>query len=160
MSTCPKCGSNVPDGAKFCPECSYNLTEQNDGANNATQAEFHAQPAYNPQQPNNSVPPQGYDSYQAPPQQPGYTPYQPSPNGGGIQTNPTVLLVWSIINLICCCLPLGIVGLVFTLTAKNEFTPEGQEKNLKNAFVCNLIGTIVGLIVEVIYFFAIFLTAF
>lgn len=67
MSTCPKCGGNVPDGAKFCPECSYNLTEQNDGANNATQAEFHAQPAYNPQQPNNSVPPQGYDSYQAPP---------------------------------------------------------------------------------------------
>lgn len=160
MSTCPKCGGNVPDGAKFCPECSYNLTEQNDVPNSAAPEEFNAQSAYNPQQSNNPVPPQGYSNYQATPQQPGYAPYQASPSGGGIQTNPTVLLVWSIINLICCCLPLGIVGLVFTLTAKNEFTPEGQEKKLKYAFICNLIGTIVGLIVEVIYFFAIFLTAF
>ena len=25
MSTCPQCGGNVQDGAKFCPECSHKM---------------------------------------------------------------------------------------------------------------------------------------
>ena len=74
--------------------------------------------------------------------------------------NYTGLLVWSIINLICCCLPLGIVGLVFTVTSKNEMTAEAQEKKLKNAFICNLIGTIVGFVVEIIWVFLNIILAF
>lgn len=55
-------------------------------------------------------------------------------------------MVWSIVNLICCCLPLGIVGLVFTLTAKNEMTPEGRDSKLRLAAILNIVGTVIGFV--------------
>lgn len=150
MNNCPKCGSPLPEGVKFCPTCSYDLGKQNETAANTAPTESYVKAASDSQQPNNNIPPQGYNAqpYQQPP---AYTPYPAAPNNGNPK-NYTGLLVWSIINLICCCLPLGIVGLVFTITSKNEMTPEAQEKKLKNAFICNIIGTIVGFIFEIIYF--------
>lgn len=161
MNTCPKCGCAVPDGAKFCPECSYDMSEQT----GVLQVNLDKQSGSDPQPPtNNANPyppnqqqPNNYGNPYQPNQQPGggYAPYQQQPSpapSGSFQTNPTVLMVWSIINLICCCLPLGIVGLVFTLTAKNEPTPEAQQNKLKNAFICNIIATIVGIVVGIISF--------
>lgn len=156
MTNCPKCGSPVPEGAKFCPECCCDLTNQDTAPQTDPGAQ---QPASQQPYNNNSQQPYGNPQqpiYNAQPAQQQYAPYQAQPNynpTGSFQTNPTVLLVWSIINLICCCLPLGIVGLVFTLTAKNETTPEGYEKKLKNAFICNLIGTIAGIVFGILSFF-------
>ena len=123
MNTCPKCGSVLPNGAQFCPECSCDLSKY--PSDPLTQSSY--TPTY---------------------QSPANTTY----SANGTQKNSTGLMVWSIINLVCCCLPLGIVGLVFTLTAKNEPTPEAQEKKLKNAMTCNIIGTIVGIVVDILYF--------
>ena len=110
-------------------------------------------------QPNNSVPPQGYDSYPGAPAAawlyalPAISQWWWNPD----ESNCAVGLVDHQLDLL---LPSARnYGPCFYTYCQNEFTPEGQEKKLKNAFVCNLIGTIVGLIVEVIYF-AIFLTAF
>lgn len=64
----------------------------------------------------------------------------------------TQLMVWSIVNLICCCLPLGIVGLVFTLTAKNEATPEARDKKMRTAAILNIVGTVAGFVVCVFSF--------
>lgn len=62
-------------------------------------------------------------------------------------------MVWSIVNLICCCMPLGIAGLVFTLTAKSEMNVEGREKKLRTAAILNIVGTVVGLLICVFSFF-------
>lgn len=70
------------------------------------------QPPYNaaPQQPYN----QGQQPYNAPEQpQPTYAPgYQPMDNGAG--TPPPTYLVWAILSTICCCIPFGIVAIVYS----------------------------------------------
>ena len=60
-------------------------------------------------------------------------------------------LVWSIINLIACCMPLGIVGLVMTIFAKDAPSAEEEAKKLKTAKTCNLIGTIGGVVIYILY---------
>jgi uncharacterized membrane protein YvbJ len=61
-------------------------------------------------------------------------------------------LVWSIINLVVCCMPLGIAGLVMTIFAKDASTAEEEAKKLKTAKTCNLIGTIGSAVFYVLYF--------
>lgn len=56
------------------------------------------------------------------------------------------MLVWAIINLIACCMPLGIVGLVLTIMAKDAPSAEEEAKKIKTAKTCNLIGSIGGVI--------------
>ena len=63
-----------------------------------------------------------------------------------------VQLVWSIINLIACCMPLGIAGLVMTIFAKDASSAEEEAKKLKTAKTCNLIGTIGAVVFYVLYF--------
>ncbi len=60
-------------------------------------------------------------------------------------------LVWSIINLIACCGPLGIAGLILTIIAKDAPSAEDEAKKLKVAKTCNLIGTIGGIIIGILY---------
>ena len=52
------------------------------------------------------------------------------------------MLVWSIIDLLMCCMPLGVVSLIMTIMAQNAATAEEEAGKLKTAKVCNLIGTI------------------
>ena len=54
------------------------------------------------------------------------------------------MLIWSIINLVACCMPVGIAGLLFTIFAKDAPSAEEEAKKLKTAKICNLIGTIGG----------------
>ena len=54
------------------------------------------------------------------------------------------MLIWAIINLISCCTPLGIAGLVLTILAKDAPSAEEEAKKIKTAKTCNLIGTIGG----------------
>ena len=152
MAVCPNCQSSVPDHATNCPQC---------GAVMAVQPQ-NPVPPQNPVQPPvpGQVPPTGQvpPAGQMPPMPgqvpPAYTPYQQpaypygqAPSG---QTN-TGLLVWSIINLVICCLPLGIAGLIFTLNAKNALNAEEEAQKLKTAKTCNLIGTIGGAVVVILY---------
>lgn len=64
-----------------------------------------------------------------------------APRKGTLNTG---FLIWSIVNIVLCCMPLGIAGLVFTITAQNKPTIEEEQKALKSAKIFNLIGTIVG----------------
>ncbi len=66
------------------------------------------------------------------------------------------MLVWSIINIVCLCVPLGIAGLILTLIAKDAHTAEDEAKKIKSAKVCNLIGSIAAILVIILYvaFFA------
>ena len=60
-------------------------------------------------------------------------------------------LVFSIINLVCCCQIMGIISLVMTIMAQNE-TEEGSKKKLKIALILNIIGVVVGGIITIVYF--------
>ena len=61
------------------------------------------------------------------------------------------MLIWSIINLCCLCTPLGIAGLILTIIAKDAFTKAEEDKKLKGAKICNLIGSIGFVIVGILY---------
>ena len=93
---------------------------------------------------------------QAPPQPGGYAPGGYAPQGGGYgQSGPQVTdyLIWSIITTLCCCLPLGIVGIIFSINSKNDLSAGRYESAVKNyniAFYCNVIGLVVGLIANVL----------
>ena len=60
-------------------------------------------------------------------------------------------LIWSIINLVACCTPLGIAGLILTIIAKDAPSAEDEAKKIKVAKTCNLIGTIGGIIISILY---------
>ena len=66
---------------------------------------------------------------------------EPQINKASGQLNVTQL-VWSIINLLACCTPLGIAGLILTILAKDAPSAEDEASKLKTAKTCNLIGTI------------------
>ena len=61
------------------------------------------------------------------------------------------MLVWAIINLVACCTPLGIAGLLFTIFAKDAPSAAEEAKKLKTAKTCNIIGTVGGAIVIILY---------
>ncbi len=79
-------------------------------------------------------------------QQPGYQqPYAPTLKR---QLN-TGMLVWSIINLFLCTI-MGIIGLVYTVTAQDAVSDEEEQQKLKTAKTLNLIGSIVAAVSIVI----------
>lgn len=62
------------------------------------------------------------------------------------------LIVWSVINIVFCCLPFAIPSLIMTVMAKDAFTAEEEAKKLRSAKICNLIGTICFVILYILYF--------
>ena len=67
---------------------------------------------------------------------------------------PDNFLVWSILSTILCCLPLGIVAIVYSSKVDTLYSA-GQyaeaEDAAKKAKTCTLIGAGVGLLVALIY---------
>ncbi len=68
----------------------------------------------------------------------------------------TGYLIWSILNILFCCMPLAIAALIMTVLAKDAPSAADEEKKLKTAKICNLIATIGG---AVFYLFYIVLVA-
>ena len=60
-------------------------------------------------------------------------------------------LIWSIINVLMCCMPLGIASLVMTILAQNASDAEDEAKKLKTAKTFNLIATIGGAVIIIVY---------
>ncbi len=145
--------ANPQNGYNANPQNDYNTNPQN-GYNANQQSGYNANQQYN----YNANPQNGYNAnpqynmnnnYQQDYTQNNYS--EPTASLGSMQLNTTKLTVWSIVNLICCCMPLGIAGLVFSLTAKNKPTPDAQNKALQNALTMNMIGTIGGAVVQILY---------
>ncbi|GCC40356.1 hypothetical protein chiPu_0023992 [Chiloscyllium punctatum] len=74
-------------------------------------------------------------------------------------SNITTYLPWSIINLLCCCLPLGIAAVIFSCQAQNanELGNVDQARSASStAKKLNIAGTVIGVIliilVVVVYF--------
>ena len=122
MAFCKNCGAQLEESAKFCPSCGTAQAEQ-------APAEVVTPEIEIPVQEINAAP-------------------APEKASGNLNV---AQLVWSIINLLVCCTPLGIAALIFTVIAKDAATAEEEAKKLKTAKTCNLIGTIGGAVVIVLY---------
>ncbi len=55
-------------------------------------------------------------------------------------------LVWSIINLVCGCVPLGIAALILVLTAKDAPDDATAAKRNRSAMICNIIATVIAVL--------------
>lgn len=130
MPFCRNCGAKLEEEVKFCPECGT--------AQEAIPSEATAAPT--PEIPVVPV---------------AEVPEEPK-SSGALNVG---LLVWSILNLIFCCMPLGVVSLVMTITAKDATTAAEEAKKLKAAKTWNLVGTIASVVLYVLYFAFVILVA-
>lgn len=115
MPFCRNCGHELDENTKFCPECG---TNQEIKKEDAKVEDFTVDTS--------AI----FDNAE-----PAVAPASGKLNVG--------LLVWSILNIVFCCLPLAIVSLVFTTNAKDAPSAEAEEKKLKVARTCNIINTAV-----------------
>lgn len=60
-------------------------------------------------------------------------------------------LIWSIINIVLCCVPLGIAALILTILAKDSPSREEELKKIKAARTCNIIGSVSVIALVIIY---------
>ena len=110
---------------------------------------YQSTPGYAAQQPGIPVPPAGATFNQA---------------GGSTppQTRPDSWLVWSILSTILCCLPLGIVAIIYATKVDKLWDMHdyaGAVKAAQQAKTFTLIGAGVGLLGGIIYFILIMVGA-
>ncbi len=138
---CINCGQPLEGDVKFCPGCGVPVPPlQNEPQPEPQQA--YAQPEY--QQP-----------YAQPEYQQGYAQPQPEVRPQPSGPKPSNYLVWAILCTIFCCLPFGIVSIVYAAKVDNLWNAgqynEAQEASRK-AKVWLLIGAIIGFVSAAIYF--------
>ena len=106
------------------------------------------QPSYQPQQP--TYQPQ-QPTYQ--PQQPSYQPQQPQYASQPTETNepcPPTNLVWAIITTVLCCLPAGIVAIVYATKVTNKYRA-GDIEGAKRASETGAWWCIIAIILGILY---------
>jgi len=128
MIYCPKCGARNPDESVQCAGCGASFSQ------------FTAGPQ-GPQVPQGPQAPQGPQGGYQPPDT-GYRPPKP-PN----------YLVWSIISTVCCCIPAGIVSIVFAAKVDSQYNGgdyAGATDSSNKAKMWAIVAASVGFVVNVI----------
>lgn len=143
---CNKCGAPLTEGALFCGECGAKV-EATEAVNTATetQGSFTAAPAAEPA-------PQPQTTYTAP-SQPQNTTYT-APQGGpanNVVANGTPMIIWAIVNMVLCCLPLGIVALINAIKIDKAMTQIEADELTKKAKMWNIIATASAAVGVVVY---------
>ena len=138
---CKNCYQEIPDGSKFCPHCGakQNEVQANEVQPNAEQENAAGYQDVSGYQ-NNS----GYQNV---------TGYQN--NGQKPEINYVPYLILSIISTVCCCLPFGIVGIVFSVkinSAMNAGNYEEAAQDAKMAKIWTIVSFVVGLLFWIVYF--------
>lgn len=151
---CKNCYQEIPDGSKFCPHCGAkqnevqpNAEQENAVKNDPVQATGAAKTT------ENAVGYQDVSGYQNNSGYQNVTGYQN--NGQKPEINYVPYLVLSIISTVCCCLPFGIVGIVFSVkinSAMNVGNYEEAAQNAKMAKIWTIVSFVVGLVVGILYF--------
>lgn len=149
MAFCGKCGSEIGEENVFCPKCGA-LQEKGENSAPANDQQPYQQSDYNPGYNQQST--QQSNTYQQYNQQSNqYGGY----NAGSYQApqpvDTTGILIWSILTTVLCCLPLGIIGIVFSSQAKKAATLEEAQNKLKNAKLMCIIGDIAGALCAIAY---------
>lgn len=159
---CTNCYQEIPDGSRFCPHCGAKQPEpaaQTETDQSASDAYSTYTQTNSTQQDTQYQDPNaqnyGYDyqnsQYQTPPvYQSSYEPEKP--------INWVPYLVLSIISTVCC-LPFGIVGIVYAAkinSAMNAGDYAEAERSARLAKIWIIVAFVVGIIVNVIYTLMIF----
>lgn len=85
-----------------------------------------------------------------------YPPAPPPPNPYGAGSPPPNHLPWAIATTILCCLPAGVVSIVFAAQVNSKWQAgdhAGAMKASNNAKTWAIVSAVLGVIVGVIYFF-------
>ena len=158
---CTRCGANNLDTDQFCRSCGGPLVKS--GAQGASSGS--AQPPYPYSTPNAG------QQQQQQQQQQGYTPYPgyqgyPPPQYGhanqmsaqqvGASGRAIAALILSIVTLVTCCWPAGIVGIVLGKMEMNAIqegrAPRAGETLAKVGFYLGIVGTALSLLLWGLYF--------
>lgn len=173
---CKFCRGDIPEGAKVCPTCGTPVENaaQENSASNQPEAENNS---YNYQQGNEQFN-QGQYNYQQGMEQQNNGPYNyqysngqqpnngqnynqgynPGYNNGNMSgekpISGTPYMIFSILCTLLCCLPLGIVGIVYaakinSLQKVGDYA--GAKEAAKKAKLFTIIGAVGGLIISIIY---------
>lgn len=149
---CKFCRGDIPEGAKVCPTCGTPVENaaQENSASNQPEAENNS---YNYQYSNGQQPNNGQNYNQ------GYNQgYNPGYNNGNMPgekpISGTPYMIFSILCTLLCCLPLGIVGIVYaakinSLQKIGDYA--GAKEAAKKAKLFTIIGAVGGLIISIIY---------
>ena len=132
MAFCTNCGNELKENEKFCPECGAEQVKTGS-----------AEAPYIP--PIADIPTAGATA--------GGNPESPAVSTHKERSLNIAQLVWALINVVLCCMPLGVASLVMTIMAKDAPTEEESAKKLKTAKICNIIGTIGGVVIYALYIF-------
>lgn len=154
MKTCPNCQNPVNDNDMFCPNCGTRVeAQQTPDMNVGANQPYNQQPNYNQQQYNQpNYDQQNYNQQNYNQQyynQPNNGYYPPQQNNWGFNTTPYI--VWSILNLLFCCMPLGIWSLILCVTLNKKPTYQDAERSFKTAKTVCIVGTVVGFILQALY---------
>lgn len=157
---CKNCYQEIPDGSKFCPHCGAkqnevqpNAEQENAVKNDPVQATGAAKTTENATGYQDAAGYQNNSGYQDAAGYQNVTGYQN--NGQKPEINYVPYLVLSIISTVCCCLPFGIVGIVFSVkinSALNAGNYEEAAQNAKMAKIWTIVSFVVGLVVGILYF--------
>jgi Interferon-induced transmembrane protein/zinc-ribbon domain len=166
---CLRCGAQNADTAERCANCGEPMRQSQSQGQQPGQSgqQYPPQNPYQGQQGYGS--PQGYNQqgyggpggpggpggYGAPQQgygQPGYG----APGGGGYGAPPNVpnYLIWAILSTLFCCLPAGIVAIVYASQVDGKLRSgdyEGAVQSSKNAKTWTMVSAGLGLVVGIIY---------
>jgi len=127
MAFCTNCGAPIKEDQKFCGNCGAPINKTNEEAKEEQQSNN-----FNSDQQGN------YN------EAPGYEPiseevFETTAKKGKLNIG---MLVWAIINTVIsfcsCCLPFGIIPLIFSLMTNSE-DYEVSQKNRKRALVWNIV---------------------
>lgn len=130
---CPVCKKAIQDGSLSCPLCGASIVNPYEKDPSGAQQAGPFSQNYGSQNYGPGAPPQ---------------PTQPIPD----------YLIWSILEMLCCCLPLGIVSLIFSIQA-NSAKKEGryhealqQAEQAKRFLIYGLIAGVVSVCLQIAFF--------
>lgn len=160
---CTRCGANNPDTDQFCRSCSAPLlkpgAQQQPGASSGpAQSQYpYSTPGAGQQQPPQSYPPySGYQGYPNP--QASYSNQMSGQQGASGRA--IAALIVSIVSLVICCWPAGIVGAVLGKMEMNAIqegrAPQAGETMAKVGFYLGIAGTAISLLFTALYFLRFF----
>nr|WP_296066234.1 CD225/dispanin family protein [uncultured Mediterraneibacter sp.] len=174
---CKNCYQEIPDGSKFCPHCGakQNEVQANEVQPNAEQENAAGYQDVSGYQNNSGYKDvsgyqnnSGYQDAAGYQNNSGYQDAAGYQNNSGYQNvtgyqnngqkpeiNYVPYLILSIISTVCCCLPFGIVGIVFSVkinSAMNAGNYEEAAQDAKMAKIWTIVSFVVGLLLGIVYF--------